>query len=575
MRIEQLKIKNFRGIKKANLTFHKDNVLIGDNNTGKTTIFEALDLVLGPDRLNRYSPIDEHDFYNIDYLPDADGKLPLIEIDVILSDLSMEDKIFFNSYIEYWNTEFNELVEEISIVDHEKTNEIIRVSFKGKYDEEIDDFEAETFYTKTLNSGLLKKFGKKEKQKCGFLYLRSIRTGSRALSLERGSMMDIILRQNEVRPKMWEDIIQNLSSITIAGGPELGISGIIESIMTEMQKFVPKYWGVAPTLKVSNLTRENLRKIITAFISNENGGNKELPFYKQGTGTINILVLSMLSVIANNKQNVMFAMEEPETAIPPYTQKRVAYELRKITNQSFFTSHSPYIIETYNCNDISVLAKDDTGLMSQRFIELPEKLRLKQFNLNFRTKFCEGFLTPTIIIVEGETEENVFTNISQKLYELNPDKYLPFELLGISTINAGGDTTIPNYAELYSSLGKKVFAICDNQDEPNKSKIKSNVEALFMHSESGMEKLVLNNISETVLRNYEPTEQIPTSSTIEELKTNLFNYFKSKKGDGELTRLLLECTEDEIPEWIKETCEKITKSCIASAFKNTKETVEL
>jgi predicted ATP-dependent endonuclease of OLD family len=52
MQIIKLRINNFRGIKSV----------IGDNNIGKTTILEALDLILGPDRLNQYPPIDEHEF---------------------------------------------------------------------------------------------------------------------------------------------------------------------------------------------------------------------------------------------------------------------------------------------------------------------------------------------------------------------------------------------------------------------------------------------------------------------------------------------------------------------------------
>jgi predicted ATP-dependent endonuclease of OLD family len=47
MRACRLRITNFRGIQSAKLLLPKHGVLIGDNNTGKTTIFEALDLVLG------------------------------------------------------------------------------------------------------------------------------------------------------------------------------------------------------------------------------------------------------------------------------------------------------------------------------------------------------------------------------------------------------------------------------------------------------------------------------------------------------------------------------------------------
>ena len=67
MRISRLTIENFRGIKKAIILLPKHGVLVGDNNTGKTTILEALDLVLGPDRLNYQPPIDEHDFYRGEY----------------------------------------------------------------------------------------------------------------------------------------------------------------------------------------------------------------------------------------------------------------------------------------------------------------------------------------------------------------------------------------------------------------------------------------------------------------------------------------------------------------------------
>ena len=82
-----------------------------------------------------------------------------------------------------------------------------------------------------------------------------------------------------------------------------------------------------PQIKVSNLTRENLRKVLTVFMGSgaykENGSEYMTPYFHQGTGTINTLVLSLLSMIANIKENVIFAMEEPEIALPPHIQKRV------------------------------------------------------------------------------------------------------------------------------------------------------------------------------------------------------------------------------------------------------------
>ena len=71
MNVCRLNIENFRGIKAATVLLPKRAVLIGDNNTGKTTVFEGLDLALGPDRLNRQAPVDEHDFYQGKYRREA------------------------------------------------------------------------------------------------------------------------------------------------------------------------------------------------------------------------------------------------------------------------------------------------------------------------------------------------------------------------------------------------------------------------------------------------------------------------------------------------------------------------
>ena len=116
MQICRVSIENFRGIQQSTLVLPKHAVLLGDNNTGKTTILEAIDLVLGPDRLNRTPPIDEHDFYHGIYLPqDAGAKSasheseqaeagvkqasPRILIEATVTGLSEEQQSYFGGHI--------------------------------------------------------------------------------------------------------------------------------------------------------------------------------------------------------------------------------------------------------------------------------------------------------------------------------------------------------------------------------------------------------------------------------------------------------------------------------------------
>ena len=46
--IERIIVKNFKGIKEANISFHdKINVIVGNNGVGKSTLIESISLALG------------------------------------------------------------------------------------------------------------------------------------------------------------------------------------------------------------------------------------------------------------------------------------------------------------------------------------------------------------------------------------------------------------------------------------------------------------------------------------------------------------------------------------------------
>ncbi|WP_028486836.1 ATP-dependent nuclease [Thiomicrorhabdus chilensis] len=575
MQIVKLDINNFRGIKSASILLPKHGVLIGDNNTGKTTILEALDLVLGPDRLNRYPPIDEHDFYSGIYLneepSEGGGDSPKIEIHTVITELSTEQRIEFGNYIEFWDSTSSQLydIPDPEGVDATHIKPAIRVTFHGWYDPEEDDFQAKTFFSRSITEDdPPRQFTKKHKQICGFLYLRTVRTGRRALSLEKGSLLDIILRLNEVRPQMWEKTLKEVSTISIAEDPELGISSILESINSSLKKYVPKEWGVEPQLKLSNLTRENLRQVITAFIASGDGTHIA-PYYRQGTGTINMLVLAMLSQIAEAKQNVIFAMEEPETAIPPYAQKRIIHEVQSLSSQTLFTSHSPFVLEEFEIKDTLVLTRGSEGTLERKSITLPSGVKLKSYRQNFRTRFCEGLLARKVLVAEGATEASAFPAACRRLYELEPDKYLPLEALGISIIDAGGEKHIPNIASIYKGLDKQTFSICDAQTEENQQRIEEQVELNLMHEEKGFEKLVVNGTTEDALNAYADSIDWPPHLrekffplNNENTRTAILEFFKSTKAEGTVADFLSDLPIEAIPEWIKSAAEELKTKCL-------------
>ncbi|ESQ15101.1 MAG: hypothetical protein N838_30215, partial [Thiohalocapsa sp. PB-PSB1] len=226
---------------------------------------EALDLLLGPDRLARSSPIDEHDFHERRYLDDDGNPIP-IELEVVLTDLTEDVLTKFRAHREYWDTNSNVLLDEgASPEDLEEDGVVpaLRINFEGLYDIEEDEFSAATYFASPPadDSERRARVSRSAKRQFGFIYLRALRTGSRALSLERGSLLDIILKlKDDDRSAMWEQTLQSMEDLD----PAIDAIPQLRSVLDEIDSRVRRFVGLsnderAFRLYPSSLTRESLR----------------------------------------------------------------------------------------------------------------------------------------------------------------------------------------------------------------------------------------------------------------------------------------------------------------------------
>ena len=579
MKIAQIKINNFRGVKSAELLLPDHVVFVGDNNTGKSTVLEAIDLVLGPERLHRISPIDEHDFYAGEYIGTSEAPIS-IKVEVVIVDLSDEQILHFHNHIEWWNTETNSLLQEPPPEKTDKPEVIhaLRLGFEGKYDTEEDSFIGQTFFMSPEgDEGAKDPFKTRDKRLCGFLFLRTLRTGSRALSLERGSLLDIILRIQEFRLNMWEDVLEELRKLAVAENEELGISAILQEVQNYIRKFVPSEWAENPHIKVSNLTREHLRNTLTVFMGTgektSTGAEYAAPFSHQGTGTINTLVLALLAMIADLKQNVIFAMEEPEIAIPPHTQRRIVDSVRDMAAQAIFTSHSPYVLDEFDPENLVIL-KRDNGMLESTAATLPPAVKAKAYREELRTRFCECLLARRVLIVEGRTEYDAIPAVARRLHDLDPERFKTLESLGIAIISAETDSQIVPLGTYLKNLGKIVYAISDQQETAASVAIMAAVDKLFESPESSFENLILNHTTEAALRRFAKyavdngkwpphlTAETPTDEIdITDLKGALRKFLKKNKGASEGAVLFGMCMEAEMPDFLVKTIEAIRDHC--------------
>lgn len=569
MKVVRLTIANFRGIKSAELLFNGHTLMVGENNVGKSSICEALDLVLGPDRLNRFPPVDEFDFYNAIYLipPEVEGEKPQpipFRIEAVLIDLNGEISNKCGGNVEFWHLKEQRVLGEgeIAATNPPDVTPCLRIETLAKYDPDEDEFVAKTYFSHSPDAAIdeLTAVPKHIKRLFGFLYLRTLRTGSRALSLERGSLLDIILRTKGVRTSLWEKTISRLRGLDIeADAAE--IAPVLRSVEKRLANYIAiESLGNTTKLHVSDLTREHLRKTMTFFLA-LSADQGHVPYAHAGTGTINTLVLALLSFIADLKPDtVIFAMEEPEIAVAPHTQRRIAEYLLTKTTQAFVTSHSPFVIEKFEPSKTLLLARD-AGIITARKVSDATGLKDNDYKRFSRSGLTECMLGRAAIVVEGVTELHAMPVVARRMEE-NDSTLQPLDIAGVTFFDADGESNMPKFGKFFNTLGLRTFAFYDLDHKKTRKPeqvqaLADNYEINIEHAYKGFEELVSAEVPVDRLWSFLSTLKandengnvsIPDDRPSDEAIKNLAKEaLGSNKGAGWSARLFDECELHELP----------------------------
>ena len=618
MRILQTSIENFRGIRRATIRFPSHGLILGPNNACKSTILEALDFALGPDRIRGADAVDEHDFFEGDYLyrehgPDPEegeaqpgweeaqdtasdegstevgdveaaqaadaeepaiveldgdedttsGDGPEIRIEVVLGDLNADQIRTFRSHIEPWQAAESRLLtpEEAESQEPEKNDFVLRVRFRAWYDRELDDFEAESvFLSPDRPGGDRSFFSRRHKQAVGFLYLRSLRTGRRAATLERGSLLDVLLREKHAKLQFWEFALGALR----AAGSELEtdseLARALEAIGASIDSLTPLSASANPpgSLQIGRLTRRNLRRIMTYFLASRDSDHP-LPFDQLGSGTSNVLVFALLGAIADVKDNVIFAMEEPEIALPPHTQRVVIKRLKGISQQAIVTSHSPYVAEQFLPVGLIAVRRSNDGTLSCDTPKADQHVKQKTLRQAFRTRFAEGLLARTVVLVEGVTELWALPAAVDVLTSVPGTGFQGFDLDGVVFVPADGTGGLLGLAGYFDSIGIPVAIVCDQLTEADDRDGLARIACILIeHRYSGFERLLADELDPSVIRRVARTVRtwsdyprhlaIPNPGAPElDWRRYLKGLLKTRKGEGYAARVLPLCEYEELP----------------------------
>jgi len=192
-----------------------------------------------------------------------------------------------------------------------------------------------------------------------------------------------------------------------------------------------------------------------------------IPLNKRGSGVRRMILVSFFKAEAerklkfSSKQNIIYAIEEPETAQHPNNQRILIESFKSLTNDSdcqiILTTHSPGLASELPIDSLRFIYKDDNGKLNIEFGDdvFPKIAETLGVTPDSRVKvlFC----------VEGPTDVTALSFLSKalktkypELPDLSDDERIAFILMGGSTLKHWVNH---NYLK---ELGKPEFHLYDN-----------------------------------------------------------------------------------------------------------------
>lgn len=349
MYISKINLHNFKGFKGDHeLVFEPGiNFFVGDNNCGKTTIFQAIDFILSkqnPKVVCSKNISLDNDYISVEIELRGDFLRKIINDDELNRNLKkykiavLKDQNINSYYMRIRKTSQND------------SNKIELLTEAGEYknlpgvDTTIGALLDIQFVWADIATSEIADFSKTKI--CGKIIssiVGDIKNDDAWKKFEGAYNRLFCDKSSELRKKLTP------------------LEGMLSNIMTE------QYGATSANFSFVMPEPENLIKAGSINLT-ENG--IETPSSEKGNGMQRALAFSLIQVYAsiNPKDNnppLIFAIDEPETYMHPRAQNKLLESLEELSSKSqiFITTHSPYLLKGYNPNQhsIHIFSKGNDG----------------------------------------------------------------------------------------------------------------------------------------------------------------------------------------------------------------------
>lgn len=435
MYISELKIDGYKNCNtKSTISFNPGlNILVGENASGKTTIIDAMRIIL-KDPEQGY--ITEDDFYKSF---ERDEQKRNILIDLKMSNLSPEERITFLSWC---NADFEA---EIHLEIEKEPNR------KGYFKKSVwggksksSAFEEETFdYIDTI-------------------YLPALRNAEEKLTSGKKSRLALLLKHQYKDDARKKELVKafsefNESIIKNVDNKYSEIEQAKKDINTAMADSMGTVFGQSVNLQFSESSFESILQNIKMVFFPHMGEVDEKKFRDVAINSLgynNLLyiatVFAELEVV--NKNNSLFTVlliEEPEAHLHPQIQSKLIKYLQKMADekqnlQIIVTTHSAVIAASVGVEAIIHIKGTEAGISAKKILDFNLDGSVKKY-LNRWMDITKSTLlfSKGAILVEGICEAMLLpalASIVLKKYSQERDEKLPVSLeeAGVSVVNVNG-----------------------------------------------------------------------------------------------------------------------------------------
>lgn len=578
-RILRLQIENFRCFKMLDFTPEKTNVLVGSNNVGKTALLDALYLVLGGTSGYFSDLITENDFHLRNYLPlqqalneeptaekepratipDVD-EAPQIIIELTTGPLvTPEEKSPFLGHLEAWSEVDKRIVpleEDDCALD--RYPNCVRFAFLAWYDPEEDSFFWRTVFCHPEDGSDLRDrhpVRQESLRSLGFLMYRDYRASRHPITLSSHQLFHKLLTAYSSRPKTYEQLLTSLSGSgdTLHDDPQF--AQIVDDFRSELERYLPfRSANTKIRFDVTNLTRVGVREATQAFVD---CAGLKLPVEAYGAGTRSVAALAILTLFARKRGHALLAIEEPETFLYPASQRAVVREIRNLASQLFLTTHSPYVLDLFEPDEIGVLTISAEG---RGEVKRPRVTGIKAHSRYYRvlrSGLTEAILSPRAVLVEGASDAPLIRGFAEISPKLCPeDAFCDLDRLGIAVVECQGIGEIADISTFLAEVGVECFIIHDQLSETAEiEKMKTVPGTVFNLGYMGIEDLLSSELSDRVLRNLlmwakvqkglknMPDLNLATASIVDLRKKAKYFFSSNKRVPALYTNLLATCED--------------------------------